>query len=188
MLQKVSTNAPFSTHTHTSFLRAMAAASFSSRRTTRGSLALPPDMATQTSQTYAQLCAELAATSSVRLRDVRALATKQLLHCVILLEDPALVRALLKTSTWFAREALAAAASVELRKQPDGTLRGTFCNACGDEPFELFPLHVRTASGAWRLLWSFKDPDALDDDTQVGWNGVLVRLCDIPAEALVRAQ
>ena len=138
---------------------------------------------------YPELRDILTAAHGLRLADVRALRSGERLQCVVLLHDATLLRALLKSDAWYAREALEAVAVVELYLSGDGdgdaaTLCGQFRNINVCEDCKPFPLHG-WHDGAWRLVTSIRSPTP---DVRIGWNGAFVLLHDIPDDAIVACE
>ena len=128
---------------------------------------------------YEQLKAQLVAAHGVRLSDVQAMDAPT--QFVILLDDTALLRSLLRDSAWYATEAFSAVASLTLRRVDASTFHGQFRNACLDRTYDAFPLHVLEGN-----KWVVRSEAAsVLDGLLVGWNGPLLRVDDIPDDAVV---
>ena len=146
-------------------------------RSTRSAL---PALDNVTSLDYDTACNELRKTHGLKLGDVCALAPGESLSCVILLQDSTLMAELLKRDSWFAREAFAAVASIEITKLDEPAhVAAVFTNGCMVQDFEYFPLHVWNAKA---MQWQLACLQPFCEDDIVGWNGAFVVLQDVPAD------
>ena len=137
---------------------------------------------------YRVLREQLTVLHGLRLSDVHDLqAGGDALECILLLDDPALLKLLLKHDKWYAHEVLPAVASLTLGKTDDGGLYGHFGNACTSFTLEPFPLHVHVC-GQWTQLALINEDDMLlldEDDVYVGWNGAMIPNSCVPRNAVM---